>query len=371
MLRRFLVVSLGAAFLAVAGGAVAQQAVFIDVLGAHRGVLGEPGRLHAVLADLGALPEGNAPTVVYIQSVDSRYTRSSDLYSSDTSPYEARMELIAAAAEEFGGPAPVFVATQWGTPEGREAYASTMAAATPIFPTTAEELTATGYDWLVEADGFVVRWDHKGAIPEFTASTQVVAGVEWVNPVEIALCVDQERILGWARGRRDYEATDAAIGRFTRECLRGELELPDPLVLSDEFLERYGLGGKYFAIVMPYAYADAVPVETGVARAESLLAQSSAEVPLLVVAASTLSVDGTRIMQSQQHAADLAQMGVETDPALNAAVPDWVQGFVRHAATTLVLFDETGSPVAAFVASPSNPAGQSTLSHALVRYGLF
>ena len=370
-MRRILAIFFATAIVAVTGSSMAQQVTFIDILGSHRGVLGEPDRLHSVLAGLGALPATNEPTVVYIQSVDSRYTVQNEDYSSDTSKFRDRIELMAAVANEVGGPEPIFVATQWDTPNGRESYAATLAAPTPVFPTTTDELAATGYEWLVDPAGFKLVWDLEGVIPDFAASRQTARGVEYISPVEIIVCVDQEGITGWARGRRDNEATPAAIGRFTRQCLSGELTLPEVLVLPPEFLEQHGLTGLHFAVVMPYAYSDVVPVDAAVARAESVLAQASVQVPMLVVATSTLSVDATEYVPSEQHARDLAVLGIDTDPQVNALLPDWVQGFMRHTGTTLVLFDDSGAPVAAFVASPSNPATQSTLSQALVRYGLF
>lgn len=370
-MRRILGVLFTLSVVAVAGSSLAQQVSFIDILGAHRGVLGEPGRLHAVLSHLGALPEGDEPTVVYIQSVDSRYTVRNEDYASDTSKFRDRVTIMVEVANEVGGPEPIFVATQWDTLEGREAYAAMMASPPPIFPTTPEELTATGFEWLVQPTGIDVKWDAEGSIPEFAASRQQVRGLELISPVEIIVCADRDGITGWARGRRDNEATLAAIGRFTRECMNGDLVLPEVLVLPDAFLRQHDLTGSFFAVVMPYAYSDVVPAGAAVERAENVLAQASVDVPLLVAAASTLNKDGTQYMGIEQHAQELAELGVDTDPQLSATLPDWVQGFVRHAGTTLVLFDGFGAPVAAFVASPSNPASQSTLSQALVRYGLF
>jgi len=37
----------------------------------------------------------------------------------------------------------------------------------------------------------------------------------------------------------------------------------------------------------------------------------------------------------------------------------------------LILVDDTGAPVAVYGASPSNPAGEPTLTQGLLRYGLF
>ena len=100
---------------------VAQAVVFVDTTTVHRGVLGEPGQMHSTLASLDALPSGSDPTVVYVQSIDSRYTINNEIYSSDTSLYRKRVEVISAAAADEGGPTPIFVATQWGTPQSREA----------------------------------------------------------------------------------------------------------------------------------------------------------------------------------------------------------------------------------------------------------
>lgn len=353
--------------------AAAQAVVYIDVLNAHhRGVLGAPGRMHDALAALDALPSGADPTVVYVQSLSSGYTISNEIYSSDTSMYRQRVEVITAAAAEVGGPTPIFVATQWGTPKSRIIDARNMGRTdVDIFPTTAEELAATGYDFLIDPRGLVMRWDLDGSIPGFAASRRTVMGTEFILPVEIILCADSQRIVGWARGRRDFEPTDASLGRFTRACLRGELDQPETFVMPDDILSAYDLSGRYFALLLPYAYREPVPVASALSQAVGTLGLASTEVPLLVVATDTVTEDGTQYVTREEHASDLAAKGVEVDEALSAVIPDWVQGFVRHPATMLILVDDTGAPVAVYGASPSNPAGEPTLTQGLLRYGLF
>ncbi len=352
--------------------ALAQAVVYVDTLGVHRGMLGEPGQMMAALGALDALPAGSQPTVVYVQSIDSNYTINNEYYSSDTSMYRERFEVIAKAAAEVGGPTPIFVATQWGTPETRIIDARNMGwAEVPIFPTTTEELIATGYDFLVDPEGIVLRWDLEAIIPQFAASRQTIFGTEFISPVEIILCANDERILGWARGRRDFEPTDASLGRFTRACLAGDIDEPQTMVMPEGILEANGLSGRYFAVLMPYAFREPVPVDAAVTQALAILGRANTEVPLLVIASDTVTADGAEYVTSEEHAAALAAKGVEADAELSAAIPDWVKGFVRHAATILVLFDDSGAPVGAYAASPSNLASQATLMQGLLRFGLF
>src|SRR5690606_26198058 len=116
------------------------------------------------------------------------------------------------------------------------------------------------------------------------------------------------------RGRRDFEPTDASLGRFARACLAGELDEPQVFVMSNEILKAYGLTGRYFAVLMPYAFREPVPVDAAVAQAQAILGRANTEVPLLVVARDTITEDAAQYVTREEHAEELMAKTVETDP---------------------------------------------------------
>ena len=341
--------------------------VYIDTNAFHRGAIDDARRLHAVLNELNALPDGDQPTVITIQSIDSRDTA----YGGTTEPFLERQRIISEVAALRGAPAPVFLATEWGTPEDRVTDAMIRGQELPpIFPTSAEELRATGYSWLIDPQGFVVRWDLEGLVPELSASRSVIFGAELVSRVEMIICADKESILGWAGGHQDSRPTDASIGRFTRACINRELSFPESFMLPDQLLEEHDLAGKWFGILLPDAYSIIVDLHAAEATARNLLDRASTEIPLLVAASETLSADFTRHISAEEHATALSELGVSIDADLSRDLPKWVQRFRRYGAVTLVLFSSTGELIGHFAAGPSNPSDLDTLQHALLRLGL-
>src|SRR5690606_8611981 len=119
------------------------------------------------------------------------------------------------------------------------------------------------------------------------------------------LCADSQRIVGWARGRRDFEPTDASLGRFTRACLQGEFDGLETFTMPHDILEAHDLVGRYFAVLIPYAYREPVPVASALSQALTILGRANVEVPLLVIASDTVTEDGTQYVTRQEHAAAL------------------------------------------------------------------
>ncbi|HET8984492.1 MAG TPA: hypothetical protein VFN03_01915, partial [Trueperaceae bacterium] len=326
--------------------------------------------LEAVLRTLGAMPSSSVPTIVQLQPVDSRYAHGSN------APAMARLkgqtDLIVSTLARLGAPESLLVATQWGTPESRIADGLSLGIETPIFPRTAEELVASGFDWLVEPEGFRLQWDEDGAITELAATRHMVRGVETLGAVRMVLCATDQRILGWARTQRRSAPTEAALGRFVEACVRGDLGgLSADYRLPVELLEEYDLAGSWFGVLLLDAFSEPVPVTATPAAAQTVLGVANVSIPLLLAAGETLTAGYESVVSPTEHRSALAERGLAVDAAFSDALPEWVYGFATHPATTLVMFDDTGRAVAHFAASPGNPANLQTLQQWLVLNGLF
>lgn len=358
-------VFLVAALVALASLAVASaqggagQVVWLNLEDSHNGEVRDRAALHEVLGSLGVLPEGSEPRVVSVHSLDSMFPHVAVMTRS-------AQEIITRAVRDVGGEEPVFVAAPWGWPQQREVRGS-------IYPTTPEELEAHGYDWLLQPDGFRLAWDHDSLVAELVANRGFMAGSEYLQGVHIYLCVDGERVRGWARAwayRGHREPTDATLGRFTRDCLQDALGTPDEYVVPAETREALGLDG-WFAVLMPNAVSGSVPMAVAVDSALEMLALANEPIPLHLVAVETVTEDLSEHVTREQHAALLADAGVELDDAFQASFPEWVRDFATHSTTILVVFDADGRAVGHFLPAESNLTGRETLVQSFMRWGLF
>lgn len=349
--------------LASLAGASAQggagPVVWLNLTDAHNGVVRDRAALHGVLGSLGVLPEGPAPRVVSVHSLDSMFPHVAVMTRS-------AQEIITLAVREAGGEEPVFVAAPWGWPQQRAARGS-------LYPTTPEELQAHGYDWLLQPDGFRLAWDHDSLVAELVANRGFVNGSETLQGVHMYLCVDGERVRGWARAwayRGHREPTDASLGRFTRDCLQDALGMPDEYVAPEDVRAALGLEG-WFAVLLPNAIDQHVPIGVAVDSAREMLALANVPIPLHVVAVETVTADLSEHVPREEHAAMLAELGVSADPVFQASFPEWVRDFATHSATILVVFDDAGRAVGHFAPGYSNGFGDESLVGAFMRWGLF
>lgn len=337
----------------------AGQLVWLNLTDSHNGYVYDRAALHEALQALDALPEGPGPVVVSVHSLDS------------LNPWVAPMthsaqEIITKAVRAASGEAPVFVAAPWGWAQQRQERGS-------LFPTTPEELVAHGYDWLVEPDGFRLAWDLDSMVAELTAVRGFTRGSEYLQGVHLYLCVDAERVRGWARAwayRGHREPTDASLGRFTRDCLRDELGMPDEYVVPAETRATLGLDG-WFAVLLPNAVSGSIPVGVAIDSAREMLALADVPIPLYMVAVEKVTEDLSVHVTREEHEVLLAEAGVSLDPAFQTAFPAWVRDFATHSATIMVVFDDTGRAVGHFVPGNSNLLGVETLVGAFMRWGLF
>ncbi|MBW7916096.1 MAG: hypothetical protein H3C53_05345 [Trueperaceae bacterium] len=349
--------------LASMAGARAQSGagpvVWLNLTDSHNGVVRDRAELHEVLGDLGVLPEGPEPRVVSVHSLDSMFPHVAVMTRS-------AQEIITRAVREAGGEEPVFVAAPWGWPQQRAVRGS-------IYPTTPEELEAHGYGWLLAPDGFRVAWDHDSKVAELAANRGFMAGSEYLQGVHMYLCVDGESVRGWARAwayRGHREPTDASLGRFARDCLQDGLHMPDEYVVPEDVRTALGLDG-WFAVLLPNAIDQHVPIGVAVDSAREMLAFASVPIPLHPVVVETVTADLSEFVPREEHAAMLAELGVSVDPAFQASFPEWVRDFATHSRTILVVFDDAGRAVGHFAPGYSNGFGEETLVGALMRWGLF
>lgn len=337
----------------------AEQVVWVSLTNSHAGYVGDRAALHEVLRGLGALPEGPGPVVVSVQTLDASVPAQFGVQ-------QAFQEVISAATREAGGEESVFVAAPWGHPPERAARGG-------HFPTTREELEALGYGWVLEQDGFRLAWDHDSGVAELVANRSFVYGMETLDGVHLYLCVDGERVRGWARSwayRGHRVASDATVGRFTRDCLQDALGMPDEYVVPEDVRAALGLDG-WFAVLLPNAFAQQVPLSVAVDSAREMLAFANVPIPLHVVAVETVTEDFSEHVPLEAHAAMLAEMGVSVDPVFQANFPTWVRDIATHSSTILVLFDDAGRAVGHCAPGYSNSFGRETLVGAFMRWGLF
>lgn len=374
VVRHFAILS---AFVAVVcphiGRAQATPTIFTNLESLQAGNIPDGEALAAlekVLRDLDAMPTSGGPTVVQIQSVDSRYASSAN--ASAASRLKDQTDLIVSALGRHGGPESIFVATQWGTSENRMAEGQMMGRDAPFFPTTGDELVASGLAWLADPEGFTLRWDRNGALAEIAATRNRVRGMEFLSPVRMVLCVDAQHVLAWARSQRESRPTEAALGRFVEACVNGEYSgLSADYRLPAEVVATYGVDETWFAVLLLDAFTQPVPVSQVADVAQMVLEAARISIPLFLVAGETLTADFEEIVPAGEHRAALSDLGVQVDPALSDSLPSWVYGFSTHPATTLVIFDDSGRAVAFFAASPSNPTSVQTLQQWMTLNGFF
>lgn len=337
----------------------AEQIVWVNLTDSTVGHVSDRAALHEVLRGLGALPEGPGPVVVSVQTLDA-------MIPAEFGVQQEFQEVISRAVREAGGEEPVFVAAPWGHPPEREARGG-------HFPTTPEELEALGYGWILEQDGFRLAWDHDSEVAELVANRSFVYGMETLDGVHLYLCVDGERVRGWARSwayRGHQVASDATLGRFTRDCLQDALGMPEEYVVPEDVRAALGLDG-WFAVLLPNAFSQHVPISVAVESAREMLSLANVPIPLHIVAVETVTDDFSEHVPLEAHAAMLADMGVRVDPVFQENFPGWVRDIATHSSTILVLFDEAGRAVAHVAPGYSNSFGRDTLVSALMRWGLF
>lgn len=347
----------------------AQLAWFVNLDSVHRGRIHDVDAMEAALRDIDAMPDASAPTVVYIQSIDSRYAWPMNA-GHDSSE---RIDIVVSTLADIGAPPAIFVATPWGTPEDRIADSQVMGwDEVPIYPTTAEDLATHGYDWLVEPDAFALRWDLDGTIPFLTANRQTSFGREVISPVTIVLCANDSGILGWARSYRQYEATPAALGTFTTACANGELTgLPEDYALPASVLADYGLAETWLVILLPDAYAHVVDLQTATKTLSGILDQATPPIPIVYAASSTVGSDFAHTIDADTHRQALADAGIPIDGEFSDALPTWVYDYATLPVTTALLVDPSGHVVGYYGVSSNNPANLPILQHQLLREGLY
>lgn len=357
--RRALVTLALLTMLASASAQTAGPVLWLNLSDAHVGVVNDRAALHEVLSGLGALPEGAGASVVAVHSLDSRNPQVSSMARN-------AQEIITRVMREAGGPTPVFVAAPWGRPPERELRGS-------LFPTTADELEAHGFAWLLESDGFRLVWDHASAVAELTAPRGSAFGMETLSGVHLYLCVDGATVRGWARSwaYRGYrEVSDATVGRFTHDCLQDQLGMPEEYVVDESVRAVLGLDG-WFAVLLPSAVRSPVTLDVAMAAARESLALAQLAIPLYVVAVETVTEDLSGYLTREEHEAMLAELGVSVDSAFQNVFPAWVRDFATVSGTVLVLFDDAGRAAGHFGLVLSNPIGQETLLQTFMRWGLF
>lgn len=353
--------------------AQSSHTVFINLEGLQAGNIADTDALialEAALRQLGALPESAEPTIIQIHAVDSRYALLEN--ASGAARLREQSEVIRSVVSGREAPVSIFVATPWGTPENRIADGQMMGRPTPYFPTTDQELATAGFDWLTTTEDLVLRWDGEGELAEIVAPRHTIRGNELLGPVRMVLCANRESILGWARSQRTSSPTPAGLGRFVEQCVGDGLEaFGASYQLPGALLEEQGVAGTRFAVLIVDAYAQPVPVSQALAAARSLLDETLETVPLIVVAGETLTPDLKTVVTARDHHSALLELGVEVDEDFSAALPTWAFELATHAATTLVLFDESGRAVAHFAAYPGNPAALPTLQQWLLMNGVY
>lgn len=347
--------------------------LFTNLLGRQAANIDGPealSDLHDLLRQLGAMPKTSAPTIVHVRSIDSRFAER--VGASEAVTFKEQTNLIVETLARLGAPESVVVATQWGTAENRVADGQMLGIDTPIFPTTTDQLEASDLGWLVEPQGFELVWDDEGALAQLAASRLQYRGMEFLLPVRMILCANDQSVLGWARPQRAWRPTDAGLGRFVESCASGSLQDFDAnYLLPAELLSDYGLTGAWFALLLLDTHAQPVPVATVPEAARAILELATPAIPLMVVAGETLADAYETVVPAVRQWEVLAGAGVEVDEELSAALPGWVYDFATHPASTLVIFDDTGRAVAHFVATSANPTGEETLQQWMIVNGFF
>lgn len=319
------------------------------------GQAGDGTVLTELLAELGYMPDGAAPRIVRLRSIDSgwpdvEYGWERDLWT-----------VIVHAAVEFGAPPPLIVLSPQSSEASRQANGS-------LFPSTPEALAATGFDWLVQPDGFEILWDMEARIADRIARHWLMFGVEEIDPLAMTLCAAQGGVTGWARSYHLNRPSLASVGRFVDECTRGDLELYTDYSIPQATREEYGLTGGPFALLLPWAGYE--HVAGAVALAERTLGAPKVGIPMRVVATEAVTdVAGSRFVTRGEHAELLEEAGIAVDVGLSEVMPAWVDGLATPRAS-LLLFDAGGELIGSYYAFGIMPPDIETLSQGLLRLGL-
>lgn len=311
--------------------------------------------LHETLDELWLLPDHERPTVMVLASIDSHSYELERLY------LRSRWEFIVGAAKELGAPEPILALAPSSSTAGRASRGS-------FFPSNAQQLEDTGYGWLVDLERYELRWEAEGRIADEHAGRYTLFGVEHIYDVHLILCIDRNAILGWARSWYQQLPGAASLGRFVEDCTSGETALGVDPALSPELMERHGLVGGPFALLLPhFAYEHALAAVDLAARN---LAPVTPNITLRIVAIDTTDAEGTAFVSAQEHARLLEAMGVEIDDELSRELPAWVNNYGSFG-TSLLLFDEQGRLHLSYFALNVQPLGMSSLTQDLLRLGLY
>ena len=360
--------------IAVASLASAQQSeptgpsafVSSDAVMRARGELVDGQALHALLAEIEALPTHDEPTIIIIRSVDSYWT-DTRWFAAVRERENARITTVIRHTVKYSNQPPIIVIAPDGTPAMMAQRVSTFGYENSSFPSTPEELSGHGIDWLAEPVGFDLRWDREGRIAEQVSQRWELFGVEQVGALDMVLCADRHEVRGWARGFQDLQPTDASLGRFVERCLTGASSFTSDRTLASDLLERHGLAGQWFALFLPrYTYPW---LDDAVALGDRFLTAADPPIPVRLVVTETITPEFDRIVPVDEHAGLLLDRGVALDTELSADLPPWIADYVTGG-VSLLLFDSTGGLVGSFFAS--NPlSGMETLASVLLELGLY
>lgn len=337
----------------------AQSVLWLDITDVHGGISDYDHAL-ALLKQLGALPKGGDPTVVSVHTVDSQNQYMAELITS-------AQELISAESASFQAETPILVLTPWGRPYEVVARGGK-------FPTSLEELVELGFGEVAALEDVVMVWDPGATFPELAAPRSYVYGGERLDGIHMYLCATSDEVLGWARARAYLSrrvASDATIGRFARDCLQGKIAMPREYTISQAALQELGVAESWFAVMLPDAYDQLVLLEAAMSSAQEILELANVEIPVFVEVVDTMSADWTEFIPASQHVIDLGAYGVVAGERVSAIIPDWIGDFKTANGTILVLFDDSGTAVAHFVASATNPIGLTSMIEVLMTQGLF
>lgn len=320
------------------------------------GEVGDGSVISELLAELGYVHEGDIPRVVRLRSIDSKW---------DEVEYGWERDLwngVLQAAAEFDAPPPLIVLSPQSSEASRRANGS-------FFPSTPDELSETGFDWLVHPDGFEILWDTDETIANSIAQRWLIFGVEEIGSLDMTLCVAEQGIIGWARAYALKRPGLASIGKFVDDCTKGELELYTDYSIPQDLREKYGLVGGPFALLLPwFGYEH---VAGAVTLAERTLSASKIGIPMRVVATETIVDEaGSRYMARSEHAEMLNQAGIDVDVGLSEAMPSWVDSFAATPRASILLFDVDGELVGSYYVIGLAPANIETLSQGMLRLGL-
>lgn len=337
-----------------------------DTVMRARGELVDGQALHALLAEIDALPTHDEPTIIMLRSVDSYWT-DSRWFAAVRERETAHITTVIRHTAKHSNQPPIIVIAPDGTPAMMAQRVSTFGYENSSFPSTPEELAELGIDWLAEPVGFDLRWDREGRIAEQVSQRWELFGAEQVGALDMVLCADRHEVRDWARAFHDLQSTDASLGRFVERCVTGTASFTSDRTLASDLLERHGLAGQWFALLLPrYTYPW---LDDAVTLGDRFLAAADPPIPLRVVVTETITPEFDRIVPVDEHASLLLDLGVTVDPELSDDLPQWIADYATGG-VSLLLFDSNGGLAGSFFAS--NPlSGMETLASVLLELGLY